>query len=98
MPTLLITTGTLRPDGQAAYDAYAAAVIPLIQAAGGSVLRRAIFREPVVGSHFPGFIAVMEFPSPDAIRAMFASPAYHAAIPHRTQAFATLQTWLGDQL
>jgi uncharacterized protein (DUF1330 family) len=96
MPVLLITTGTLHPDGAPAYEQYAGVVIPLLHAAGARILRRATFREGIVGDSFPGFIAVMEFPHPQAVHAMFASPAYQAAMPFRNRAFSQITTYVCD--
>ena len=86
MPVLLTTIGTLDPDGGDALGRYATVVIPLIAAAGGTVLCRGTFREAIVGADGPEFIAVMQFPDAERIHSMFASAAYRAAVPDRSQA------------
>lgn len=95
---LRVTTASVRPDGRAAYDRYAPAVIPLIHAAGATVDVRATFREGLEGDDFPPLVAVMTVPSGEAARAMFASAAYRAAIPDRERAFTGLRTFLCDAL
>ncbi|MBZ5541449.1 MAG: DUF1330 domain-containing protein [Acidobacteriia bacterium] len=98
MPSLLITTGALHPDGQDAYNRYASVVVPLIEAAGGKVLRRGTFQEAIVGDDCPEFIAVMEFPDVDSIHVMFAGSAYRAAIPDRNLAFRDIRTFICNPL
>ena len=98
MPAILTTIGTLDPHGGDALERYASVVIPLIEAARGTVLCRGTLREAIVGSDCPGFIAVMQFPDAGHIRGMFASAAYRAAIPDRERAFADLRTFISDPI
>ena len=94
----MVTTAGFRPDGRAAYERYAAAVIPLLHAAGAAVEVRATFREGLEGDDFPALVAVMTVPSAEAARAMFANAAYRAAIRDRERAFTGLRTFLCDAL
>jgi uncharacterized protein (DUF1330 family) len=96
MTAILTTIGTLNPEGADALARYASVVVPLIEAAGGTVLARGTFRESIVGNDGPEFIAVMQFPSADGVHAMMSSAAYRAAIPDRDHAFRDLRTFISD--
>ncbi len=99
MPVILTTIGTLDPHGGSkALDQYASVVIPLIEAAHGTVLCRGSLREAIVGDDCPDFIAVMQFPDADRIHKMFASAAYRAAIPDRERAFREIRTFISDSI
>ena len=95
---VMTTLGTLHPRGAAALARYAAVVMPLIRAAGGEVVGRAVTREVLVGGDAPGFVAVIRFPDAAHARAMIASAAYRAAVPDRDEAFLEIRTFLGDSL
>jgi uncharacterized protein (DUF1330 family) len=96
MPVILTTVGSLDPHGGDALERYASVVIPLIEAAEGTVLCRGRFREAIVGDGGPEFIAVMQFPDAARIHDMFDSPAYRAAIPDRQRAFRDIRTFISD--
>jgi uncharacterized protein (DUF1330 family) len=100
MANLLITIGKLNPDGKEALGRYATGVIPLIEAAGGTVLARGALSECVVGSPVgqPDLVAVMRFPSAQAIRDFFESEAYRANLAHRNQAFREVRSYIADDL
>ena len=96
MPAILTTLGTLNPDGGDALDRYAAVVVPLVEAAGATVLCRGPFREAIVGSNCPEFIAVIQFPDAESVHAMMTSASYRAAIPDRQRAFREIRTFIAD--
>jgi uncharacterized protein (DUF1330 family) len=98
MPVILTTIGTLESDGGDALARYACVVIPLIEAAQGTVLCRGAFREAIVGDDCPGFIAVMQFPHAERIHRMFASAEYLAALPDRQRAFREIRTFISDPI
>ena len=98
MPALLTTIGTLRPDGGDALRRYASVVIPLIEAARGTVLCRGTLRESLVGGAAPGFLAVVRFPDADSARRMMSSAEYRAAVPDRERAFEEIRTFICDPL
>jgi uncharacterized protein (DUF1330 family) len=50
--------------------------VPLIEAAGGTVLCRGSFREEIVGDDFPEFIAVIQFPDTERVHLLIESAAY----------------------
>lgn len=100
MSMLLITVARLRPDGDAALGRYAAGVVPLVAAAGGEVLGRGRPQETVVGDRDgqPDLVAVIRFPSADAIRRFLGSAEYQANIPHRDQAFEDVRSYIAADL
>ena len=100
MSALLITVARLRPNGAPALDRYAAGVLPLIVAAGGTVISRGQPQETVVGDHAiqPDLVAVIRFPSATAIRAFLDSNAYQAHVPNRREAFEDVQSYIATDL
>jgi uncharacterized protein (DUF1330 family) len=100
MSAILITIGTLNPDGGHALDRYAEGVIPLIQAAGGAVVSRAQPTECVVGSAdgMPDLVAVMRFPSAEGIRSFLSSDAYRSNLPHRNRAFSLIHSYIATDM
>jgi uncharacterized protein (DUF1330 family) len=100
MSMLLITIGRFRPNGAAALERYAAGVIPLIAAADGAVITRGRLEETVVGDRDgqPDLIAVMRFPSADAIRRFIDSAEYRACVGDRNQAFEDVRSYIASDL
>jgi len=100
MSVLLITIGRLNTDGLPALERYAAGVIPLIAAAGAELVTRGSPQETVVGSadNQPDLVAIMRFPTADAVRAFLDSAAYRAQIVHRSQAFADVRSYIARDL
>ena len=96
MAVIMTTLATLNPDGSAALEQYAEIVIPLIQAAGGEVLSRSVFREGLVGEGFPQFVATIRFPDADRARGMIHSNEYQYAVAYRNDAFLDVRTFIGD--
>ncbi|MEL7088958.1 MAG: DUF1330 domain-containing protein, partial [Planctomycetota bacterium] len=92
MPSLLVTLGRLKPDGQSHLERYADGVIPLIHRFGGEIVVRMITEKSVVGddTQRPDLVAVMRFPSPAVIRDFLGSDDYQRHVPHRERAFDTL--------
>lgn len=100
MSALLITVARLRPGGEAALARYAAGVIPLIAAAGGTVLTRGRPLETVVGDAGgrPDLVAVMRFPTADAIRGFLDSALYRAHEGFRSEAFEDVRSYIAADL
>ena len=100
MSTLLITIGRLRADGADALARYAEGVIPVITAQGGQVVSRGIPQETVVGGDEgrPDLVAVIRFPTAEAIRRFLASPEYHANLPHSDRAFSEVRSYIAADL
>lgn len=100
MPAILTTIGTLHDDGAEALGRYAAVVIPLVEAAKGTVLGRGTFVEALVGNadDCPRFVALIQFPDAESIRKLMSSAEYQAAVPDRTEAFREIRTFICEGL
>jgi uncharacterized protein (DUF1330 family) len=100
MSTLLITIGRLRTDGADALQQYAEGVVPVIMAQGGQVVSRGIPQETVVGGDEgrPDLVAVIRFPTAEAIRRFLSSPEYRANLPHSDRAFAEVRSYIAADL
>lgn len=100
MSTLLITIARLRTDGADALEQYAAGVIPVITAQGGQVVSRGNPQETVVGDAEgrPDLVAVIRFPTAEAVRHFLASAEYRANLPHSDRAFAEVHSYIAADL
>jgi uncharacterized protein (DUF1330 family) len=100
MSTLLITIGRLRTDGAHALQQYAEGVIPVIMSQGGEVVSRGIPQETVVGGDEgrPDLVAVIRFPTAEAIRRFLASPEYRANLPYSDRAFSEVHSYIATDL
>ena len=100
MSALLITIGRFRTGGDDALRQYVAGVVPLIAAAGGEVVSRGAPQETVVGDNGkrPDLVAVMRFPSADAIREFLDSREYRAHVAFRNEAFEDLRSYIALDL
>lgn len=84
---IIVVTAQPNPDAPEETKAYLSQVLPLLQAAGGVIVRRARVTEAVVGEQTFGATLVMEFPSAQAIRDAFGSEDYAKIAPHRERGF-----------
>jgi uncharacterized protein (DUF1330 family) len=100
MSALLITIGRFRTGGDDALRQYVAGVVPPIAAAGGEVVSRGTPQETVVGDdrNRPDLVAVMRFPSADAIRGLLESHDYRAHVAFRNEAFEDLRSYIALDL
>lgn len=64
---------------------YSAAAGPTLIAAGGSIVARGKLATTLAGSLSADSCLIVKFPSADAARAWYESPAYQALIPLRDQ-------------
>jgi len=94
MTAVLITIGRVATDGQDALEQYAKGTLPLIQAAGGTVVSRLRVTDTVVGdsSNSPDLVAVIRFEGADTIRHFLNSEEYRRQVPHRDMAFSELRS------
>ena len=70
----------------AAYEAYRVKVPDIISAHGGRILVRGGEPQPFDGTMPQRRFIVVEFDSPDAVRAFYSSDAYQAVLPFRLNA------------
>ena len=73
----------IRVDDPETYSKYTALTPPTVKAHGGKFLVRGGTVDTVEGEPFKQRLAVLEFPSKEAIKAWFASPEYQAAKKYR---------------
>ncbi len=67
-------------------DQYVSQAIPMIEAAGGETVARAVVTEVLVGRHDHDRCAVFRFPDGDTLRSWYHSDAYQALVPLRDAA------------
>ena len=84
MSAYLIVHGTARDADK--LKQYADQAIPMIEAAGGEKVVRAVVTEILVGRHDHDLCAVFRFPDGDTLRSWYHSAAYQALVPLREAA------------
>jgi uncharacterized protein (DUF1330 family) len=90
----MVTIGRFRPGGEAAYERYAAGVLPILERIGAKPRERLRGVEALAGDAAPDLVAVLEFPGEAAIRSFLSSPEYGALLVHRNDAFTNIQSFL----
>jgi uncharacterized protein (DUF1330 family) len=85
----LVVTASPNPAEMPSVQSYLQGVMPLLMGAGGQLVKRVKVDEVVFGTP-SGIAMVMDFPSADDLRALFASDAYAALLPARNQGFAQI--------
>lgn len=98
MSAIMITIGTLAPGGAEHLEHYAAAVIPLLEAAGVTILGRFQGVEAIIGNTHPDLVALFEFKDREQMRHFMTSDAYRATSIHRDRAFARIESFACDRL
>jgi len=73
----------IRVDDPETYNKYTALTPPTVKAHGGRFLARGGAVDTVEGEPFKQRLAILEFPSKEAVRAWFASPEYQKAKKYR---------------
>jgi uncharacterized protein (DUF1330 family) len=71
---------------QQAWEEYRRVAGPIMEASGGTFLVRSERIEPLEGGWTPASISVVEFPSFEAARDFYRSPAYQSTIALRERA------------
>ncbi len=92
--SILIVNAVVNPAEAAALEQYSTQVTALFKASGAKPLGRYRLIEPVLGDRHPTLVVMMEFPSDQAIRDVFASEAYQHLTPEREKAFETLDVFI----
>ena len=93
----LIVTATPNPSEMEAVQEYLHGVLPLLQAAGGAIVKRLKVAEVINGNPC-GMVLVMDFDSDETITALFESDEYAALIPVRDQGFAEMNILLAHEM
>ena len=86
---LIIQASVLKKES---YQAYQAAVRPLIESRGGRLRATGVELEVLEGTHDGRRLVVFEFPSMDAIRRFWHSPEYEKVKTLRKDA-ASIDVW-----
>lgn len=87
--TTLVVTALPNPAEMPAVQEYLEAVMPLLQGAGGQLVKRLKVDQLLAGKP-AGMVMVMDFDSRDAVTGMFESDEYKALIPGRDRGFAEM--------
>jgi uncharacterized protein (DUF1330 family) len=87
MAIQVIALVTVNDDEPQALAAYIAATFPLMEKAGGKILRRFTVNEVVVGHKPAKSVMIIEYPSREAVDLVFESETYRNIIPIRDIAF-----------
>lgn len=90
MPALMIIQAMVSEKNR--YKAYQEGVKPLIESFGGRLKASGVGLEVLEGAHDGRRLLIFEFPSVEAIREFWRSPAYAAVKPLREGA-ATIDVW-----
>ncbi len=83
----VVASLTINPDEPEALESYFAAAMPLIENAGATVAQQIELGDPIVGETPSQLLMLVDYPSLDAVDAVFRSPAYQSMIPIRDRAF-----------
>jgi uncharacterized protein (DUF1330 family) len=97
MSTTMITVANFAEDGAESLQRYVEGVLPLLDRAGAKVQRYAGVETLVSPDRFD-LVAVMEFPSEDAMKQFLTSEAYIAMEPYRDKAFKFITTFSCNSL
>ena len=89
-PATIIVTAVPDPENQQAARQYIERVMPILIDGGGSIVRRGRITEPLVGEISYTAYLVMDFPSADSAKAVFASPEYAEIVPIRQRGFKSM--------
>jgi uncharacterized protein (DUF1330 family) len=89
----LVVTAVPNSEELTAVQEYLKGVMPLLQGAGGKVVKRMKLSKPVHGK-VSSMVLVMDFDSADAITDMFNSADYSALVPTRDRGFTEMNIQL----
>jgi uncharacterized protein (DUF1330 family) len=93
----LVVTAVPNPDEMESVQAYLQGVMPILQGAGGKLVKRLKVGEVINGKP-SGMVLVMDFDSDKAITNLFASDDYAALIPARDKGFAEMNILLSHEM
>ncbi len=93
----LVVTATPNPDEMPSVQAYLNGVLPLLKAAGGTLVKRQKV-EQVIKGRPSGMVLVMDFASAEAVSELFASDAYADLVPARDKGFSEMNILVASDL
>jgi uncharacterized protein (DUF1330 family) len=88
--TTIVVTAVFNPDHMQAAQEYMQRAIPMLIDGGGEIIRRVKVTRSVIGENKNSAFLVMDFPSENAVDAIFSSEAYAEIIPLRDMGFKSL--------
>ena len=91
--TTLVVTAVPNPNEMASVQEYLKGVMPLLQGAGGTLVKRLKVGKTIKGNA-SGMVLVMDFDSADAVTGLFDSDDYAALVPVRDRGFAEMNILL----
>jgi uncharacterized protein (DUF1330 family) len=95
--TTLVVTAVPNPNEMASVQEYLQGVLPLLQGAGGMLVRR-LKIDKVIHGNPSGMALVMDFDSVDAVTEMFESDDYAALVPVRDKGFSEMNILLTREM
>jgi uncharacterized protein (DUF1330 family) len=93
----LVVTAVPNPDQMESVQAYLQGIMPLLQGAGGKLVKRLKVGEVINGKP-SGMVLVMDFDSDEAVTELFASDDYADLIPGRDKGFAEMNILLSHEM
>ncbi len=95
--TILVVTAVPNPNEMESVQEYLKGVMPLLQGAGGKLVKRLKVGKLIHGNP-SGMVLVMDFDSADSITAMFESDDYAALVPVRDRGFSEMNIHLAQEM
>jgi uncharacterized protein (DUF1330 family) len=89
----LVASASPNPENAADMQSYMQQVTPLLMGLEGGPPRRMKVSE-VVNGDATAIVMMMDFPSREALSALFASDAYQALVPIRDRGFKSMDIWI----
>lgn len=93
----MIVNAILNPIEKEAFAFYSENSAPLFKKAGGTPVGKFKITQNLVGNTNLQILVIMEFPSDQAIKNVFASEEYKKLLPYRDKAFSELEVYIGNQ-
>ena len=93
----LVVTAVPKPEEMASVQEYLQGVLPLLQGAGGKVVKR-LKVDKLIHGNPSGMVLVMDFDSAEAITKMFESDDYAALVPVRDRGFSEMNIQLTQEM
>ncbi len=95
--TILVVTAVPNPNEMESVQEYLKGVMPLLQGAGGKLVKRLKVGKLIHGNP-SGMVLVMDFDSADSITAMFESDDYATLVPVRDRGFSEMNIHLAQEM
>ncbi len=93
----LVVTAMPNPDEMPSVQAYLKGVLPLLMAAGGTLVKRQKV-EQVINGRSSGMVLIMDFDSANAVSELFASDAYAQLVPVRDRGFSEMNILVASDM